>query len=68
MHVFLKKSVPVAGWMSEALQARSTLPFIGNKEAAALQTADPLNYSMQLNNYRAPMSYIKLQNWLISLT
>lgn len=39
-------------------------PFIGNKEAVAFQTASPLNYSMQLNNYRAPLSCIKLQNGL----
>lgn len=64
MYVTLKKAVPIAGEMSEVLQACATLPFTGNKEPAALQTAYPLNYSMQLNNYRAPMSCIKLQNCL----
>lgn len=68
MYVSLKKSVLIAGEVSEALQAYVTLPFTGNKEAAALQTAYPLNYSMQPNSYRAPMSCIKLQNWLTPLT
>lgn len=63
MHVSLKKSLC---WLLDRCLKPSehASPFTGNKEAAAFQTASPLNYSMQLNNYRAPVSYIKLQNWL----
>lgn len=62
INVFLEKSVLVVAEMSEALWHAS--PFIGNKEAVWFQTASPLNYSMQLNNYRALLSYVKPQNWL----